>query len=117
MWLGGSLGRGVADAGSDLDVVVAIAAGSFDGFAAGWRDWLAAITPTVLARELPRLPGSFYSVTPECLRLDVVAEPPAPRARLPWPAGSWCWPRMTSLPAGWRPEGRRQTAAGPIRPG
>jgi hypothetical protein len=74
LWLGGSLGRGVADAGSDLDIVLAVADVSFAGFAAGWRDWLAAVTPTVLARELPRLPGSWYSLTPDCLRLDVVTE-------------------------------------------
>jgi hypothetical protein len=74
MWLGGSLGRGAADAGSDLDIVLALAPASFDEFAAGWRDWLAEITPTVLARPLPGLPGSFFSVTTSCLRLDVVAE-------------------------------------------
>jgi hypothetical protein len=74
MWLSGSLGRGVADAGSDLDIVIAVAPGAFDEFAAAWRDWLAAVTPTVLARELPRLPGSWYSLTPDCLRLDVVTQ-------------------------------------------
>ncbi len=74
LWLSGSLGRGVADAGSDLDVVVALEPAAFDDFAATWRDWLAGITPTLLARDLPRLPGSFYSVTADCLRLDVVAE-------------------------------------------
>lgn len=75
VWLGGSIGRGVADAGSDLDVVLEIRPEAFDDFAAGWRDWLARVTPVVLARELPRLPGSFYSVTPDCLRLDVVIAP------------------------------------------
>jgi hypothetical protein len=74
MWLSGSVGRGVADAGSDLDIVVAIAPDSVAAFAADWRAWLAEITDTVLARPLPGLPGSFYSVTTECLRLDVVAE-------------------------------------------
>jgi hypothetical protein len=74
VWLSGSIGRGVADAGSDLDVAIAVAPGEFDAFAMAWRDWLAGVTPTVFARELPRLPGSFYSVTPDCLRLDVVAE-------------------------------------------
>jgi len=74
MWLSGSVGRRVADAGSDLDIVIAIAPDSVADFAAGWRVWLAEITPTVLARPLPKLPGSFYSVTTECLRLDVVAE-------------------------------------------
>ena len=74
MWLSGSVGRRVADAGSDLDIVIAIAPDSVADFAAGWRAWLAEITSTVLARPLPKLPGSFYSVTTECLRLDVVAE-------------------------------------------
>jgi hypothetical protein len=75
MWLSGSLGRGVADAGSDLDLVLAITPEAFDEFAAAWRDWLARVTPVVLARELLRLPGSWYSLTPDCLRLDVVTEP------------------------------------------
>jgi len=74
-WLTGSVGRGVADAGSDLDVVLAIAPEFFDDFTGAWREWLGRVTPVVLARELPRLPGSFSSVTPDCLRLDVVAEP------------------------------------------
>jgi hypothetical protein len=75
VWLSGSVGRGTADSGSDLDVVLAIAPAAFDGFAETWREWLSLVTPVVLARELPGLPGSFFSVTPDCLRLDVVAEP------------------------------------------
>jgi predicted nucleotidyltransferase len=75
LWLSGSLARGDADVASDLDLLVAVADDAHDAFAAGWREWLAAITPTVLARPLPFLAGSFYSLTPECLRLDVVVEP------------------------------------------
>jgi len=75
VWLSGSVGRGVADAGSDLDVVLAIEPAAVGEFAARWRDWLARVTPVVFARELPGQPGSFYSVTPDCLRLDVVVEP------------------------------------------
>jgi len=74
LWVSGSLARGDADAYSDLDLVAAIADAEFDAFAAGWREWLAAITPTVLAREIPFLRGSFYSLTPTCERLDVVIE-------------------------------------------
>ncbi|MEJ7691325.1 MAG: nucleotidyltransferase domain-containing protein [Nocardioidaceae bacterium] len=74
-WLGGSVARGEADAGSDLDVLLAIDDDSFDEFAGSWRDWLAAVSPTLLAQELPGLPGSFAVTTLECLRLDVVAEP------------------------------------------
>ena len=74
MWVGGSVARCDADPFSDLDLLVTIADAEFDGFAAGWKEWLAAITPTVLARQIPFLPGSIYSVTPTCERLDVVSE-------------------------------------------
>ena len=73
VWLSGSAGRGVADAGSDLDVMLAVADEAFDEFAASWPDWLARVTPTVLARALPGLPGSWYSLTPGCERFDAVA--------------------------------------------
>lgn len=72
VWLSGSLGRGIADAGSDLDVVIEVADEAFDAFAEGWREWLAQVTPTVLARALPGLPGSWYSLTPKCARFDAV---------------------------------------------
>jgi Streptomycin adenylyltransferase len=75
LWLSGSLARGDADAGSDLDVILAVRDDDFDEFAAGWPDWLATITPTVIARSLPFAAGCFYSLTTECLRLDVVSEP------------------------------------------
>jgi hypothetical protein len=75
VWLSGSLARGDADVASDLDLLVAVADAEHEAFAASWREWLAAITPTVLARPLPFLAGSFYSLTPDCLRLDVVVEP------------------------------------------
>jgi hypothetical protein len=74
MWLGGSLGRGTADAASDLDVLLAVADGDHDGFLAGWRAWLADVTPTVLAEALPVAPGIYYSVTPDFERFDVVVE-------------------------------------------
>lgn len=74
VWVSGSLARGDADAFSDLDLLVAVADAEFDSFAASWRSWLAQITPTVLAREIPFLRGSLYSLTPDCERLDVVLE-------------------------------------------
>ena len=58
LWVSGSLGRGDADPSSDLDLLIAVADEGFDGFAATWRDWLAEITPTVLAKPLPFLPGA-----------------------------------------------------------
>ncbi len=75
MWLSGSLARGVADLVSDLDVLVAVRDDDFEGFAAQWREWLATITPTLLARPLPFAPGCFFSLTPERMRLDIVSEP------------------------------------------
>ena len=86
LWLSGSLGRRAADAGSDLDVVLAVGADDFEEFTDGWRDWLATVTPTVLARPVPGLRGCWFSLTPQCLRLDIVAEragtaSPAARAR------------------------------------
>jgi len=72
MWLHGAIGRGQADAGSDLDVSVTVRDDDFDEFAGEWREWLAAITPTLTAR--PIAPGSFYALTPTCERLDVIAE-------------------------------------------
>ena len=85
LWLSGSLAKGTADGGSDLDCLLAIRDAEFDEFAGGWREWLATITPTLLARELPFARGSFSSTTTGCERLDVVCEPvsklPASRFR------------------------------------
>ncbi|WP_188895916.1 hypothetical protein [Microlunatus endophyticus] len=72
MWLHGAFGRGAADSASDLDISIAIADPEFDEFAAGWRDWLAEITPTVNAD--PIAPGCFFAMTPGCERVDVISE-------------------------------------------
>jgi hypothetical protein len=84
LWLGGSLARGDADAASDLDLLVAVRDDARSELAAEWRSWLARITPTVIARALPFLPGSLYSVTPDGLRLDVVVEPVGALANTPF---------------------------------
>lgn len=74
LWVSGSLARGDADASSDLDLLLAVADADFDAFAASWETWLAEITDTVLARPIPFMPGSLYSLTPACERFDVVIE-------------------------------------------
>jgi hypothetical protein len=74
IWVAGALGRGGADAASDLDFIIAVRDEDFEVFAAGWRGWLAAISPTLVARGLPGRPGSFYALTPTCERFDVVTE-------------------------------------------
>lgn len=74
MWVGGSVARGDADAASDLDLLIAVADDGHEAFAAAWEDWLAEITPTVIAKPLWFAPGSLYSVTATGERLDVVVE-------------------------------------------
>jgi hypothetical protein len=74
IWLAGALGRGAADAASDLDFAIAVRDEDFEAFSSEWREWLAAISPTLVARELPGRPGSFYALTPACERFDVVTE-------------------------------------------
>jgi hypothetical protein len=85
LWLSGSLAKGTADGASDLDTLIAVRDEDFDDFAARWREWLATITPTLIARELRGARGSFYSTSIGCERLDVVCEPvsqlPATRHR------------------------------------
>lgn len=73
MWVHGALARAAADAGSDLDVCLAVRDADFAGFAGEWETWLAAITPTLTARLLGD--GSFYALTAACERFDVIAEP------------------------------------------
>jgi hypothetical protein len=75
LWLSGSLAKGTADGGSDLDILLAIRDSDFEEFVTRWRLWLAGITPTLLARELPFARGCFYSTTTGCERLDVICEP------------------------------------------
>jgi Nucleotidyltransferase domain len=74
LWLAGSRGRGNADRWSDLDLVVTVADSDFEAFASDWHGWLADITPTVFARQIPGLPGSCYTITPGWECLDIVAE-------------------------------------------
>jgi hypothetical protein len=73
LWVHGSVGRGEADRGSDLDLILAVEDDAFDELWGSWPEWLARITPTVIARPLP-WPGILYALTPECLRLDLVLE-------------------------------------------
>ncbi len=75
LWLSGSLARGAADAGSDLDLVLAIRDDDFEAFAADWPAWLESITPTLIARALPKSNVIIYALTTECARLDLVCEP------------------------------------------
>ena len=60
-WLSGSVARGVADAGSDLDLIVAVEDDALERFSDDLRGWLAGWADAIIARELPGMPGSFYA--------------------------------------------------------
>jgi hypothetical protein len=79
LWLAGSVGRGVADAGSDLDLVVTVS--SADGFTdpVAW-----AVLEPVVTTPIPGLPGCFAFTTREGLRVDIVLETPAELAGSPY---------------------------------
>jgi hypothetical protein len=73
-WVHGSLARGDGDALSDLDVIVAVDDTALDEFGAGWRERLAEITPTVMARRFFGPGGSWLAITPTCQRFDLWVE-------------------------------------------
>jgi predicted nucleotidyltransferase len=78
VWLSGSVGRGVADAGSDLDLVVTVSD------VAAFRDpeaW--AVVDPVIVLPIPG-PAGFAFTTREGLRLDVVLETPDEVAASPY---------------------------------
>jgi predicted nucleotidyltransferase len=74
LWLGGSLARGDADAGSDLDLILTVRDDALDWFVDNWRQWIEPVAALLLARPLPGHPGSFFATTQDCLRLDVIVE-------------------------------------------
>jgi hypothetical protein len=64
MWLHGAIARGAQDAGSDLDIDIAVRDEDFDTFTAESTSWWTKITPTVSRREVANMPGSFFALTP-----------------------------------------------------
>jgi Nucleotidyltransferase domain len=78
VWLAGSVGRGVADAGSDLDLVVTVSDPSPFRDPAAW-----AVVDAVITIPIPALTG-FAFTTRQGLRLDVVLETPDEVASSPY---------------------------------
>jgi predicted nucleotidyltransferase len=74
LWVHGAIARGVQDAGSDLDIAIAVRDADFDAFTAESALWFSKITPTVSRRELAQMPGSFFALTPTCERIDIITE-------------------------------------------
>jgi predicted nucleotidyltransferase len=75
-WLAGSFATGEADPWSDLDIHCLVDDELAEAFAGeGWKDVLAAITPTVMATSFP--PGTVggYALTPDWIHLDLVFRP------------------------------------------
>lgn len=75
VWLSGSLARGTADPGSDLDLLLAVRDEDFEEFTADWRDWLSGITAVLVGNEIPRSQLIFYALTEDMCRIDGVIEP------------------------------------------
>ncbi|MDJ1134466.1 nucleotidyltransferase domain-containing protein [Streptomyces iconiensis] len=74
-WLSGSRGRGTADAYSDVDVWLVVAADDVRDFTEDWPKLCDRITPTVLRQQVRGGPV-FNAVTPEWLRFDVAIGTP-----------------------------------------
>ena len=69
-WVGGSLARDTADDWSDIDLHVLVA--DPEEFGSGIADWFARTLPTVLADQIPGVPGGFLFVTPDWVHVDVI---------------------------------------------
>lgn len=74
MWLHGAYAQGAHDAGSDLDIDIAVRDEDFDTFTAESTSWWAKITSTVSRNQIGTMPGSFFALTPTCERVDVLTE-------------------------------------------
>lgn len=74
LFLGGSIGRGVADAGSDLDLLVTVGDADVDAVAVELAGMLAEVVDPVISLAIPGMPGSQAYTTRSGLRVDVVLE-------------------------------------------
>ncbi len=77
-WTIGSLARGVADAYSDVDVLIAVRNPDLAALVADWPAFVARLAPTVFARrsgaaERP----TITAITPDWLRFDLTIHPAA----------------------------------------
>lgn len=69
-WVEGSLARDTADDWSDIDLHLLVA--DAEAFGEGIRDWFGRTLPTVLADEIPGVPGGYLFVTPDWIHVDVI---------------------------------------------
>lgn len=80
-WLSGSVGRGVADSGSDLDLVVTLEDEAVSDFEdpAVWG-----ILDPIISTPIPGMPGCFAFTTRAGLRVDIVVERVSDLPRSPY---------------------------------
>lgn len=69
-WVGGSLARDTADDWSDIDLHLLVT--DRDEFGSGITEWFGRSMPTVLADQIPGVPGGFIFVTPDWVHVDVI---------------------------------------------
>lgn len=76
IWLTGSLGRGVGDRYSDVDLRVAVRDEALQDFAAAWYHALDQISPTVFRQRFgPPSEPIITAITPNWLRFDLAIIP------------------------------------------
>jgi hypothetical protein len=71
LWLAGSVGRGDADAGSDLDLVLTVSGRDAVAEAGVWD-----VLDPVITTPIPGMPGCFAFTTRAGLRVDILLEGP-----------------------------------------
>jgi hypothetical protein len=79
LWLAGSIGRAVADAGSDLDVIVTVTELQPYLDPGVWS-----VLDPIITLSIRDMPGCFAFTTRSGLRVDVLVETPAELAASPW---------------------------------
>lgn len=72
LFVGGSIGKGGADAFSDVDLLAVVARDHQDEFGARWRQRLESIATIVLWNELHRTEWVINAVTDQWQRIDLV---------------------------------------------
>jgi Streptomycin adenylyltransferase len=73
LFLGGSFGKGVADAYSDIDLIAVVAPADQDAFNAGWKERLQSVAPIVFWNELVKGDRIFNAITDQWQRIDLYA--------------------------------------------
>lgn len=73
LFLGGSLGKGQADAYSDIDLIAIIAPDIQAEFGRDWRRYLEAIAPIVFWNEMNKGERVFNAITDQWQRIDLVS--------------------------------------------